>query len=96
MPSKPLTLDQTIAISLRYQEDDKAPKVTAKGTGLLAQQILATAKEHNIPIKTDAQLTELLSQVEIDSEIPEVLYEAIVQVLIFAYELSGKDIPNQK
>lgn len=85
-----------MAISLRYQEADRAPKVTAKGSGHLAQQIITTAQEHNIPIKTDPQLTELLSQVEIDSEIPEVLYEAIVQVLIFAYELSGKDIPNQK
>ncbi len=85
-----LTLDQTIAISLEYIPDQSAPKVTAKGSGYIAQEILSLAKEHNIPIKQDSALTELLSQVEIDHEIPEVLYEAVAQVLIFAYSLSGQ------
>jgi len=92
-PSK--TLDQTIAISLQY-EGEGAPVVSAKGTGVIAQQILDLAAEHNIPITQDAQLTELLSQVELDAEIPELLYEAVAQVLVFAYQLSNKEFPNVK
>ncbi len=93
MPKNPatITLDQTIAISLKYDTKKmSAPKVTAKGSGLMAKQIIQIALDHNIPLQTDKQLVELLSQVEIDDQIPEELYEAIAQVLIFAYQLSDK------
>ena len=90
--NRSISLDKTIAISLEYSSDQSAPKVTAKGSGIIAQQILQIAQEHGIPIKQDSDLTELLSQVEIDDEIPELLYEAVAQVLVFAYQLSGKEI----
>ncbi|AZR82505.1 EscU/YscU/HrcU family type III secretion system export apparatus switch protein [Thiomicrospira sp. S5] len=90
----PVTLDQKVAISLEY-DGQAAPRVSAKGTGYLAEQIIELAKEHNIPIKEDHELVSLLSQVELDQEIPEILYEAVVQVLIFAYQLSEKEIPGQ-
>ncbi len=90
--NRSITLDKTIAISLEYSSDQSAPKVTAKGSGIIAQQILQIAQEHGIPIKQDSDLTELLSQVEIDDEIPELLYEAVAQVLVFAYQLSGKEV----
>jgi len=82
-------LSDKIAVSLQY-EGDSAPIVTAKGSGLIAQQILDTAKQYNIPIKQDPQLVELLSQVELNHEIPQVLYEAVAQVLVFAYQLNDK------
>lgn len=88
--TSPTTLDQLVAVSLEY-DGKGAPKVTAKGKGHLAQQILDIASSHDIPIKSDAALVELLSQVSLDEEIPEALYEAVVQVLIFAYQLSGKN-----
>lgn len=91
--SPPITLDQKVAVSLQY-DGESAPKVTAKGSGQLAEQIISIAKENGIPIKEDHDLVELLAQVELDNEIPELLYEAVVQVLIFAYEISGKDIPS--
>lgn len=84
------TLDQLVAVSLEY-DGGGAPKVTAKGKGHVADQIIALAKAHDIPIKSDADLVALLSQVTLDEEIPEALYEAVVQVLIFAYQLSGKN-----
>lgn len=89
------TLDQTTAISIKYDESAmSAPKVTAKGTGYIAEEIIKLAKDHNIPLQSDSNLIELLSQVEINEEIPELLYEAIAQVLIFAYQISGKDFPK--
>lgn len=84
------SLDQTLAVSLEYS-GDSAPTVTAKGSGRIAEQIIAIAKEHDIPIQQDADLTELLSQVEIDETIPQALYEAVAQVLVFAYQISGKN-----
>lgn len=90
-----ITLDQKVAISLEY-DGKTVPKVTAKGSGYLAQQIIALAESNNIPIKNDHALVELLAQVEIDQEIPETLYEAVVQVLIFAYQISEKKFPENE
>ncbi|WP_044410674.1 EscU/YscU/HrcU family type III secretion system export apparatus switch protein [Thiomicrospira microaerophila] len=82
-----------LAVSIEY-DGTRAPKVTAKGAGHIADKIVQIASEKGIPIKQDQALTEMLSQVEIDSEIPPVLYEAMVQVLVFAYQVSGKTIPK--
>ncbi|BCN93013.1 hypothetical protein THMIRHAM_07980 [Thiomicrorhabdus immobilis] len=87
--SKTKTLVDNLAVSLEY-EGSGAPKVTAKGRGYIAQEIIEAAKAHNIPIQQDPELVNLLGQVELDHEIPEALYEAVAQVLIFAYQLSGK------
>ncbi|MEA3405968.1 MAG: EscU/YscU/HrcU family type III secretion system export apparatus switch protein [Pseudomonadota bacterium] len=91
--SKPRLSDQ-IAVSLQY-EGEGAPIVTAKGSGHIAQQIIETAKQYDIPIKQDSELVELLSQVELDQQIPELLYEAVAQVLVFAYQLNNKEIPKK-
>ena len=90
-----LTLDKTVAVSLEYLGEG-APIVTAKGSGHLAEQIIEVAKEHDIPIKSDHELVELLAQVELNEEIPEALYEAVVQVLVFAYQISGKNPLDKK
>ncbi|WP_152831497.1 EscU/YscU/HrcU family type III secretion system export apparatus switch protein [Hydrogenovibrio sp. JE_KL2] len=84
-----ITLDKSVAISLEY-DGEGAPTVSAKGYGYVAEEIIQIAKENDIPITSDENLAALLSQVELDSEIPESLYEAVVQVLIFAYQISGK------
>ncbi len=84
-------LNDKVAISIQYNAKESAPKVTAKGYGYIAEEILQIAQQHEIPIKQDAELTQLLAQVEIDEEIPQVLYEAVAQILVFAYQLSGKN-----
>lgn len=94
MPTSPIEKTQ-VAITLQY-DGESAPKVTAKGQGHIAEQILELAKAHNIPIQKNAELANLLSQVELDQNIPSELYEAVVQVLIFAYEVSKKEIPKPK
>lgn len=87
-------ISNKIAVSLEY-EGEGAPKVTAKGRGYIAQEILQAAEEHQIPIQKDHALVNLLSEVELNSEIPEKLYESVAQVLAFAYEVSGKNLPNK-
>ncbi len=78
-----------IAVALHY-DGNKAPRVTAKGSGLVAEQIIALAKEHEIPLHTDPALVRVLSNVPLGDEIPRELYLAVAEVIAFAYLLSGK------
>ena len=78
------------AIALKYDiEKDNAPKITAKGKGATASNIIKIAKEHDIPIKEDADLIELLSQIDIDKEIPDSMYKAVAEIFSFIYDLSN-------
>jgi flagellar biosynthesis protein len=82
------------AVALRYeQEKGGAPKVIAKGRGLIAEQILALAREHDIHIHESPELIEVLIRLELGEEIPEALYRAIAEVIAFAYGLkqTGRD-----
>lgn len=79
-------------VALEY-DGDGAPRVTAKGRGEIAEQILALAHEHGVPIHEDRALTALLASIELGDEIPAELYLAVAEVLRFAYSLSGKPVP---
>ncbi len=82
-----------LVVALRY-DGKKAPRVTAKGRGTLADQILALAEEHDIPLEKDPELTELLAHIPLGDEVPEALYLAVAEVIAFAYLLSGKRPPG--
>lgn len=77
------------AVALRY-DGVNAPRLTAKGSGAVAHQILQLAHKHNIPLHEDPELLELLSRLELGDEIPHALYVAIAEVIAFAYLVSGK------
>lgn len=79
----------TTAVALHY-DGTNAPRVTAKGSGELAEQIIALAKQHGIPLHEDATLINLLSKLDLGSEIPQPLYQAVAEVIAFAYILSGR------
>jgi len=76
-------------VALMY-DGDNAPTITAKGSGHIAEEILKIAEEHNIPLHEDAELAQLLSQLELGDEIPRALYVTIAQVIAFAYIISEK------
>ncbi len=79
------------AAALRYKpEQDTAPRIVAKGTGAIAEKILSIAKEHNIPLKDDPQLVEVLSALDLYEEIPPDLYKAVAEVLAFVYKMTKK------
>lgn len=81
--------DKPQAVALRY-DGKSAPRVTAKGEGLIAQQIIKVAQEHGIPLQQDEKLTELLAQVKLNKEIPPSLYVAVAQMLAFLYYINEK------
>lgn len=86
--------DKIKAVALRY-DGNSAPRVTAKGEGLLAQKIIETAQENGVPLQQNADLTALLSKVRLNAEIPRALYNAVAQILVFLYHVNGKK-PGQK
>ena len=93
MNDKPKPTPSRTAIALHYSGRG-APRVTAKGKGVVAEEILALAREHNIPLREDAALTGLLARIDLGDEIPEKLYVAVAEVIAFAYRLSGKMPPR--
>lgn len=87
--------DDTLrAIALQY-DGENAPTVTASGEGELAEEILRIAREHRIPLREDALLAELLSDLKLGEEIPPMLYRVIAEVIAYAYLVSGK-VPVKK
>ncbi len=79
------------AVALKYDKEKKegAPKVVAKGSGEVASTIIKLAQEHDIFIKKDADLVELLSKIELNKEIPPMLYKAVAEVFSFIYKITN-------
>lgn len=78
------------AAALSYDIDvDNAPKIVAKGSGSLANNIIKIAQDNEIPIKKDEDLVELLSALDIDKEIPETMYKAVSEIFSFIYDLTA-------
>ena len=75
------------AVALSYSAEDAAPVVTAKGSGLVAKNILDEAQKHNIPVYEDEKLARMLTQLEIGDNIPPELYEIVAQVLVFITDI---------
>ncbi len=78
-----------LAIALQY-DGIGAPRVTAKGNDEIAQRIIETAKEHNIPLEEDPALAGLLYNVELGEQIPETLYLAVAELLAFVYQMRNQ------
>jgi flagellar biosynthesis protein len=79
------------AAALRYdREKENAPRMVAKGEGKVADNIIKVAELHNLPIKKDEDLIELLSKVELDKEVPEALYKVVAELFSFVYKVTKK------
>ena len=71
-----------LAVALRY-DAPAAPRVVAVGRGEVGQRIIDTAREHGVPLEANPALAEALSTIELDTAIPEALYEAVAVILAF-------------
>ena len=79
-----------LAVALHYDRSVvPVPRVVAKGRGETGAAILALAREHGVPMEENAALAEALSQIELGEDIPEALYRAVAEVLIFILRASG-------
>ena len=88
-------MDRKTAAALQYKAGkDSAPRLVAKGKGCMADKIIQTAREHNIPLKEDPHLVEILSNLDLYEEIPPDLYKAVAEILIFIYKMNNKVLPD--
>ena len=76
------------AVALIYNNQKMAaPVVVAKGKGDIAQRIVEQAQKYDIPIQEDPSLVELLSQINLNQQIPEELFKVVAEVFAFIYRL---------
>ena len=79
------------AVALTYDnKKQRAPKVVAKGKGNIAEKIIDIARQHDIPLYTDKNLVQVLEALDLETEIPPELYQAVAEVLAFIYRLNKK------
>jgi len=75
------------AVALAYREADAAPRVVAKGRGLVAEEIIARAREHGVYVHESPELVSLLLQIDLDQRIPPQLYVAVAELLAWLYRI---------
>jgi flagellar biosynthesis protein len=80
-----------LAAAIRYDSaKDDAPRLTAKGKGHVAERIIELARQHNIPVRSDKALVQILSKLDLDQQIPPDLYRAVAEILAFVYSSNEK------
>jgi flagellar biosynthesis protein len=84
------------AIALAYQAGDKAPRVVAKGRGMVAEEIIARASKHGVFVHESKELVALLMQVELDDRIPPALYQAVAELLAWLHHIEAAQQSSDK
>lgn len=84
------------AVALAYREGEAAPKVVAKGRGLMAQAIIERAREYGVYVHESPELVSLLMQVDLDRHIPPQLYYAVAELLAWLYRLEHGNGAQEK
>jgi flagellar biosynthesis protein len=90
MTNQPKDPPKTIAIALEEQAGSAAPKVTATGRGYVAEQILEIAFANDVKVRTDADLVQILTAVDVESDIPTEAFAAVAEILNYVYRANGK------
>lgn len=86
---------QAVSVALESSDEGRAPRVVAAGRGTVAEQILALAFANGVKVREDADLAELLSAVDLDSEIPLEAFTAVAEILSYVYRANGEMTAEQ-
>ncbi len=93
MSAPPSTAD-AVAVAIKQQDGpEQAPTVIAGGRGRVAEQILEIAFSHGIKVREDADLAQMLSVVDVDSEIPLEAFAIVAEILTYVYEANNAMSP---
>jgi flagellar biosynthesis protein len=95
VPEDFLEIRKAVALSFEPQQDSE-PLVLACGSGVAAEQIIAAALEAGIPIAQNSDLVSELMKLEVQQPIPPELFEAVAELLAFAFELLGKPFVDER
>ena len=80
-----------VAVAVEHDRSSQsAPRVTAKGRGALAEQILQIAFDRGVKVRNDADLAEILAAIELDSEIPLETFAAVAEILSYVYRAQAR------
>jgi flagellar biosynthesis protein len=90
-PGKPARRDE--AVALTYTQGDAAPRVVAKGRGLIAQEIIERAHQSGVYVHESPELVSLLMQVDLDERIPPQLYVVVAELLAWLYRIEAGENP---
>lgn len=82
--------DRNSAVALAYGQNSPAPKVVAKGRGLIAEAIIEKARASGVYVHNSPELVGLLMQVDLDRHIPPQLYVAVAELLAWIYRLEQR------
>jgi flagellar biosynthesis protein len=80
---------RTRATALSYEHGAFAPEVVATGSGVVAERIIAAAREAGVPVRSDPALTKALAALDLGDVIPEALWRAVAEALAWAYRLDA-------
>lgn len=76
----------TMAVALDYDPIEAAlPKIVASGKGYVAEQILSLAFANGVKVRQDADLVQILSALDLDSDIPPEAFVAVAEILAYVY-----------
>lgn len=75
------------AVALAYETGDGAPRIVAKGRGVLAQSIIDRARDAGVFVHESPELVALLMQIDLDARIPPQLYVAVAELLAWVYRI---------
>ena len=83
--------DRPAAAAMHYDPTGPAPpEIIATGRGLMAEEIVAVAREHGVPLHQDPGLVEALAKLDIGTVIPRELYAVVAEVLAFVYTVDAE------
>ena len=82
-----MTARADTASALQYTEELPAPIVLASGRGRMAEAIMKIARESGVTIVADPDLADSLIQLDVNTLIPEGLYQVIAELLVFVRNL---------
>jgi len=84
----------TVAVALEHApEAGGLPRVVASGKGYVAEQILTLAFANDVRVRRDADLAQILSVIDLDSEIPTEAFAAVAEILAYVYKANGNTAP---
>jgi flagellar biosynthesis protein len=86
---------QATALAYDNPNRDAAPRVVAKGYGIVAEMIVQRAKEAGLYVHESPEMVSLLMQVDLDARIPPALYQAVAEMLAWLYRLENGEVAGE-
>lgn len=80
--------DEKVGVALEYSGE--IPKILAIARGILFDKLIQIAGEYNITVYKDSDLAQTLSQLPEGSEIPEALFKAVSEILVYCYRINSE------